>query len=99
MMTSQIQHLCPDHPDLFDCPDVLITYTAQFDEYGLIIHDGGSSCITISFCPWCGTRLPKSKYERWRDELAALGFDEPSEQAIPDAYNTDAWYREKSPGV
>lgn len=77
---------------------MLIAYRAKFDEYGLIIHDGGSSSITINFCPWCGTRLPESKYQRWCDELAGLGFDEPSEQAIPDAYTTDAWYREKSSG-
>jgi hypothetical protein len=28
--------------------------------FGLIIHnDGGGSVIQISFCPWCGTRLPE----------------------------------------
>ncbi|WP_412762571.1 DUF6980 family protein [Priestia aryabhattai] len=26
-------------------------------EYGLIIHDGGSSIIGISFCLWCGKKL------------------------------------------
>ncbi|WP_390629399.1 DUF6980 family protein [Bacillus litorisediminis] len=27
------------------------------NDYSLIIHDGGSSSIGISFCPWCGTNL------------------------------------------
>ena len=26
-------------------------------EFGIPIHDGGSSHIKISFCPWCGTEL------------------------------------------
>ncbi|MFB9863028.1 DUF6980 family protein [Rufibacter immobilis] len=25
--------------------------------YGIPIHDGGTSVITINFCPWCGTNL------------------------------------------
>ncbi|WP_404900450.1 hypothetical protein PV791_04820 [Priestia filamentosa] len=25
--------------------------------YGLIVHDGGSSTIEMSFCPWCGKKL------------------------------------------
>ncbi|WP_438362001.1 DUF6980 family protein [Niallia circulans] len=32
-----------------------------FDEkdhdYGLIIHDGGTSSIGIEFCLWCGLKL------------------------------------------
>ncbi|HEY9154187.1 MAG TPA: hypothetical protein VIM69_03590 [Opitutaceae bacterium] len=24
--------------------------------FGLPIYDGGSSCLEISFCPWCGTK-------------------------------------------
>ena len=32
--------------------------------YGLIIHDGGTSAVTIQFCPWCGSKLPASKRDR-----------------------------------
>ena len=26
--------------------------------FGLIVHDGGHSVITINHCPWCGVKLP-----------------------------------------
>ena len=49
--------------------------------------------MSIAFCPWCGAKLPESLRERWFAELQALGFDDPSEQDIPERYRGDAWYR------
>jgi hypothetical protein len=92
-MERQLNHQCSVHSNPFECPDVLIHYFAKFDEYGLIIHDGGGTSITISFCPWCGTKLPEQKRDRWFRELEVLGFDEPFEQDIPERYRSDAWYR------
>jgi hypothetical protein len=92
-MERQVEYRCDQHPDPFDCPDNVIFYSDKFDEYGIIIHDGGASSITIAFCPWCGSRLPDSKRNRWFDELAALGFDDPTEQEIPPRYETGEWHR------
>ncbi len=92
-MAFQLAQRCERHPDPFDCADNLIIYIPKFDEYGIIIHDGGSSFSHIRFCPWCGTRLPESKRDRWFEELEAKGFDDPSEQDIPEEYRTGAWYR------
>ena len=94
MMEHQLSQKCDLHANPFECPDVLIHYSPQFDEFGLIVHDGGGSSITISFCPWCGRKLPESKREKWFDELEALGFDEPLfDERIPERYKSDAWYR------
>ncbi|WP_413367037.1 DUF6980 family protein [Lysinibacillus sp. 3P01SB] len=93
-MTRQVNAVCKQHPKPFDCPDQIISYSPKFDEYGLIIHDGGSSTIEISFCPWCGIKLPPSKCDLWFDTLEALGFDDPFEQEIPQAFQSDKWYRE-----
>jgi len=57
----QLNLRCDQHPDPFDCVDTLVYHSAQFDEYGIIIHDGGSSYSLIHYCPWCGTKLPKTK--------------------------------------
>lgn len=92
-MNHQASLRCDDHPDPFDCPDNLIFYSEKFDEYGIIIHDGGASFNGISFCPWCGTKLPNSKRDQWFDELEALGFDNPTEQSIPERYLTNEWYK------
>jgi hypothetical protein len=92
-MRSQIAWRCADHADIFECPDALMKYSDRFDEYGLIVHDGGSSVIAIKFCPWCGSELLESKRDRWFEELEALGFHDPGEQEIPERYLSDAWWR------
>ncbi len=84
---------CEKHSSIYECPDVLISYISKFDEYGIIVHDGGSSSIGISHCPWCGSILPESKRDKWFDVLEGMGFDDPSEQNIPVEFNSDAWYR------
>lgn len=93
IMTEQVTHRCHVHERPFDCPDNLIYYSARFDEYGIIVHDGGASYVMIDVCPWCGARLPESKRDRWFEELAQLGFDDPVYQEIPAAFQTDSWYR------
>ncbi len=98
MMEDQISHKCPDHENPFDCPDNLISYTAMFDEYGIIIHDGGTSVIGINFCPWCGSKLPESKRDRWFEELEKLGFTDLFIQDIPEKFKTDEWYRATNRG-
>lgn len=92
-MTHQVNNKCDVHPRPEDCPDVLISFVEKFREYGIFVHDGGTSSVSIAFCPWCGNELPDSLRDRWFHELELLGFDSPFEQAIPHQYITDAWYR------
>jgi hypothetical protein len=40
-------------------PDAIIRFHKTTKDYGIPIHDGGSSFIEIEFCPWCGTKLKK----------------------------------------
>jgi hypothetical protein len=56
-MRTHLSRTCPDHPDGKDCPDVVIEYYPKSKCYGLPIHDGGTSFIAISHCPWCGGRV------------------------------------------
>ena len=37
--------------------DAIITYDKSHKSFGIPIHDGGSSYISIKFCPWCGKSL------------------------------------------
>lgn len=91
-----VNHKCEQHSSPFDCPDHLIYYSNRFDEYGIIIHDGGRSYVVIQYCPWCGMKLPESKRDLWFEELELLGFDNPFEQDIPEKYQTDEWYKDKN---
>ena len=57
IMKGQVEFTCADHPNLNDCPDSLVAYWEPNLVFGLRVHDGGSSVIEISFCPWCGSKL------------------------------------------
>ena len=57
MMRSNVESVCDVHASRYECPDALIDYWPDTGTYGIIVHDGGESMITISFCPWCGTEL------------------------------------------
>ena len=92
-VTYQCSH---DGHDEWNCPDNLLHYNLVFDEYGLIIHDGGTSYITINFCPWCGEKLPEEKRDRWFDELEELGYENPFEDPIPVEYKSDIWYKKEN---
>ena len=90
-METAAENTCQQHSDRWDCPDALISYSARFDGYAIIIHDGGSSKISIHYCPWCGSKLPESQADRWFDELETLGFPDPFEADIPDVYTDHRW--------
>lgn len=94
-MEEVVTNTCEDHTDRHECPDCLIDYNSKFDEYGIIIHDSGSSVLTIDFCPWCGSKLPESRRDEWFDELEKIGITDPQEQTIPTKFITDEWYRNK----
>ncbi|MDL5030821.1 hypothetical protein QRD43_02790 [Pelomonas sp. APW6] len=92
-MNRQVELYSAAHSKPEACPDGHIGYSDRFREYGLLIHDGGSSSMSIRFCPWCGSKLPESLRDRWFEELSALGFDDPWSQEIPETFRTGAWYR------
>lgn len=79
--------------EIYQDPDVLIVYIPKFDEYGIIIHDGGESSIEIGYCPWCGNKLPDSKRDLWFDELEKLGIDDFSKDNIPNDFKTNKWWK------
>ena len=92
-MAERLNYRCEDHSDIYDCPDNLVVYVSKFDEYGLIIHDGGKSYIGITYCPWCGEKLPPSRRDEWFETLSAMGYENPLTQKIPKKFLSDEWYR------
>ena len=59
-MEEGLRFDCSQHADVFECPDSLVYHSPRSNEYGLIVHDGGTSYIVIGHCPWCGSKLPES---------------------------------------
>lgn len=88
-MTSALTFECDQHADPFECGDSALIYNPVFDEYGLVVHDGGASYVVISHCPWCAAKLPESQRDRWFDETDALDLGPDDE--TPEKYRTSAW--------
>lgn len=74
-MHREAERVCDDHPSRHDCPDCLIAYLPAFREYGLLVHDGGTSSLLIHFCPWCGARLPESQRDAWFAGMEPRGVE------------------------
>jgi len=72
-----------------------MSFSEVFNEYGLVVHDGGTSSVEISFCPWCGTKLPKSERDEWFNQLEQLGYDDPFSQNIPTKFQSAKWRTEE----
>lgn len=79
-------------PEDEDDPDIIMLYNEIFDEYGIPIYDGGTSVISIDFCPWCGNKLPSSKRDDWFHELGDLAYGDDLSK-IPEEYKSDQWWR------
>jgi hypothetical protein len=75
--------------------EVAIVYTERFREYGIAYRpDTGGGFQQIHFCPWCGTRLPKSLVDEW---FAILDDErlEPDDPRVPEDMKTSAWWRQR----
>jgi hypothetical protein len=80
--------------DVISGGEAALDYVPKFREYGIKVLDGGSSYILISFCPWCGRKLPGRLRDAWFDEVERLGMnmDHP---ALPLELLSDEWWRKR----
>ncbi|MGF1788857.1 hypothetical protein L4D00_23995 [Photobacterium swingsii] len=81
---------------MFDCAvkEKVIIYIPKYREFNVLVPDGGSSFITIMYCPWCASKLPSPLRDAWFDILDELGC-EPGDKDIPPEMQTDIWWRDK----
>jgi hypothetical protein len=87
-------HCCDQMDSSLREGEVAVHYIPKFREYGIAILDGGSSLMKISFCPWCGKRLPEGLRNDWFERLEHLGQD-PWSEDLPAEFRSDAWWKAK----
>ena len=57
-------------------PTLTIGYSPFFREFGLVLRDAIiEQLVLITYCPFCGSKLPEPQRERWFSELEDLGYD------------------------
>lgn len=88
-----VTRTCREHPDPFDCPETIVVYQPEFDEYAIPVRSEPATLVPITHCPWCGIALPPSRREEWIQRVAGLGVTDPSDENVPEPYRSDAWWR------
>ena len=87
------RYCCKKMASYLEEEDEIIIYIPKFREYGIPVHDGGSSKVKIHFCPWCGSKLPVSLRNTWFDELEKLGIEDWDDPRMPEKYKSDIWWK------
>jgi hypothetical protein len=76
--------------------ELALAYDDRFRQYGIEHRAGLARGIQlITFCPWCGAKLPKDLVDEWfgvLDNELGLASDDP---ALPEAMKTSAWWRQR----
>lgn len=89
-MNKQI-HCCEMMNRAIESQEIPINFSDRYREYGVNVLDGGTSSISIEYCPWCAKKLPESLRDRWFDELEKIGL-EPGDENIPEKFLGAQWY-------
>lgn len=89
VMRANVEHRCEEE----GCAGVLVVRIDMFREYGMVVHDGGSSFVPIAHCPWCGSKLPRSERDRWFAEMRRRGID-PKSDEVPPEFQDGTWLGE-----
>lgn len=82
--------------------DGMFWYLPYTREYGPRIIDPNKRIdyqpiriLPVPYCPWCGTKLPKSKRPAWEKRVRKAGFDPnaPEAEGFPPHLLRDGWWR------
>jgi hypothetical protein len=87
-------HCCEEMARHLAEGEVAITYSPRFREYGIKILDGGSATQLITYCPWCGGKLPSSLRDEWFEIVEGLGL-EAGDPQIPEEMSSAAWWQRR----
>ena len=72
-----------------------IVFIPEFREYGVPIRDGGCSILVMTYCPWCGKRLPDSLRDVYFDILEKAGIPYPCDDSeLPEPMRSEKWWME-----
>lgn len=85
------RHSCRSFDRHLKASSVPIGYDPTLREYFVSLANM-DAIQTISFCPWCGSKLPRSLRSKWFNRVRRLGL-EPSDDSIPEEMKSDEWWR------
>jgi hypothetical protein len=97
--TEAPPHLCDGMARALDDIRVMITYIPWTREYGFrrltvdrTIEAQPIRMMKFDYCPWCGSKLPRSLKKRWRDEIGAASRT-PNDLPPASPFLSDTWWK------
>ena len=78
--------------------EIPIIYNQQDRSFSIRVLDGGSSVITMRYCPWCGKEFPENLRNIFFDELSKYLNKDAGIEDIDGAhkdFQTDAWWKKR----
>jgi hypothetical protein len=91
-VTEAEDQCCEEMLNAVRADDLPITYARRFRAWGINYQDGGSAVQSITYCPWCGTKLPSDLGDEWFARIERLGL-EPGDPRIPDEMQDERWWK------
>lgn len=73
----------------------VLMYIKSWREYRIHITRMGWSSTVITYCPWCGTKLPLNLNDKWYETLNQMGYTDPGNDDIPEEFEFDMWWKER----
>ena len=78
----------------------LIRYHPEVREYTFLLHGSHHGLgQKMQYCPWCGTKLPKTLGEEWDKVVKEkLGIEQVFAEewaTLPEEYKTDEWWKKR----
>jgi hypothetical protein len=79
-------------------PKMPLKYSPMMREYH-IPFTSDSRGETITYCPWCGTKLPESVRDQYFEILWAKGIepgvDKYNDPTIPTEFKSEEWWKKR----
>lgn len=89
------RHHCCDKMQFFlEEKKVNINYFPQCREYSIGLKGGGGDQL-LTFCPWCGSKLPQSLENVFFCFLKKMNIENASSPELPEEFKTDAWWKNR----
>jgi hypothetical protein len=71
----------------------VVLYTPKWRSYGIVINGNADNQIFLTYCPFCGKKLPEDlvdeHFDAIRDEIGK------PLAPIPEEFKTDEWWRKR----
>lgn len=91
MSTVELPHACENMLAAVRDSRIPVVYYSKFREYGILI-DGGPATLLMEYCPWDGTKLPRSLRNEYFDLVHGMGLELESKN-LPREFTSDEWWR------